>query len=62
MTNRAPAATTSRQFSRQTRTPQRGAALLLAMIIMALVATATAGMVWHQSRAIQIEAAERART
>ena len=41
---------------------QRGAALLLAMIIMALVATVTAGMVWHQSRAIQIEAAERART
>ena len=44
------------------RSPQRGAALLLAMIIMALVATVTAGMVWHQSRAIQIEAAERART
>jgi len=41
---------------------QRGAALLLAMIILALVATVTAGMVWHQSRAIQIEAAERART
>ncbi len=40
---------------------QRGAALLLAMIILALVATVTAGMVWHQSRAIQIEAAERAR-
>jgi general secretion pathway protein K len=32
------------------------------MIILALVATITAGMVWHQSRAIQIEAAERART
>ncbi len=46
----------------QPRKHQRGAALLLAMIIMALVATATAGMVWHQSRAIQIEAAERART
>ncbi len=45
-----------------TRPRQRGAALLLAMIIMALVATTTAGMVWHQSRAIQIEAAERART
>ena len=40
---------------------QRGAALLLAMIILALVTTVTAGMVWHQSRAIQIEAAERAR-
>ncbi len=45
-----------------TRALQSGAALLLAMIILALVATVTAGMVWHQSRAIQIEAAERART
>jgi len=40
---------------------QRGAALLLAMIIVVLVVTATAGMVWQQSRAISIEAAERAR-
>lgn len=41
---------------------QRGAALLLAMIIVALVATITAGMVWQQNRAVQVEAAERART
>jgi general secretion pathway protein K len=40
---------------------QRGAALLLAMIIMALVTTAVAGMVWQQTRAVQVEAAERAR-
>ncbi|MDP3223030.1 MAG: type II secretion system minor pseudopilin GspK [Rubrivivax sp.] len=40
---------------------QRGAALLLAMIIVALVATITAAMVWQQERAVAIEAAERAR-
>lgn len=40
---------------------QRGAALLLAMIIMALITTATAGMVWQQTRAVHVEAAERAR-
>ena len=40
--------------------PQRGAALLLAMVILTLVATLAAGMVWQQSRAVQVEAAERA--
>jgi general secretion pathway protein K len=40
---------------------QRGAALLLAMIILTLVSTLAAGMVWQQSRAVQLEAAERAR-
>ena len=40
---------------------QHGAALLLAMIILALVTTITAGMVWHQTRAVQVEGAERAR-
>ena len=40
---------------------QRGAALLLAMIVLTLVSTVAAGMVWQQSRAIQVEAAERAR-
>ena len=43
------------------RGDQRGAALLLAMIIVALVATAAAGMVWQQTRALGVEAAERAR-
>ncbi|WP_164962930.1 type II secretion system minor pseudopilin GspK [Rubrivivax sp. JA1026] len=38
---------------------QRGAALLLAMLILTLVATLAAGMAWQQTRAVQIEAAER---
>jgi general secretion pathway protein K len=46
---------------RMRQTVQRGAALLLAMMILALVTTLTAGMVWHQRRAVQVEAAERAR-
>jgi general secretion pathway protein K len=40
---------------------QRGAALLLAMLILTLVATLASGMVWQQWRAVQVEAAERAR-
>jgi len=43
------------------RSRQRGAALLTAMIIVALVATLAGSMVWQQWRAIQVEAAERAR-
>ncbi len=46
---------------RPVRTAQRGAALLLAMIILALVTTLAAGMVWQQTQAVQVEAAERAR-
>jgi general secretion pathway protein K len=38
---------------------QRGAALLLAMLVLTLVATLASAMVWQQSRAIQVEAAER---
>jgi general secretion pathway protein K len=41
---------------------QRGAALLAAMIIVTLVATFAASMVWQQWRAVQVETAERART
>ena len=44
------------------RRRQHGAALLTAMIIVALVATLAGSMVWQQWRAIQVEAAERART
>ena len=44
------------------RSRQTGAALLTAMIIVALVATLAGSMVWQQWRAIQVEAAERART
>jgi general secretion pathway protein K len=40
----------------------RGAALLIAMALLVLVSTLAAGMVWQQNRAIQVEAAERART
>ena len=41
---------------------QRGAALLTAMIIVTLVVTLAAAMVWQQWRAVQVEAAERARS
>ncbi|MET0333608.1 MAG: type II secretion system minor pseudopilin GspK [Rhizobacter sp.] len=41
---------------------QRGAALLLAMIIVTLVATLAVSMVWQQWRAVQVETAERARS
>ncbi len=46
------------------RAPKRreaGAALLLAMVIVSLIVTTAAGMVWLQTRAVQVEAAERAR-
>lgn len=48
--------------TRSLRSSQRGAALLLAMLILSLVTTLAAGMVWQQWRAVQVEAAERART
>lgn len=41
---------------------QRGAALLIAMLILTLVATVASAMVWQQHQAIEVEAAERART
>ena len=44
------------------RRSERGAALLTAMIIVALIATLAGSMVWQQWRAIQVEGAERART
>ncbi|MEY2876250.1 MAG: hypothetical protein RLZZ373_3621 [Pseudomonadota bacterium] len=44
------------------RPPQRGAALLTAMVIVTVVATLASGMVWQQWRALQVEAAERAQT
>lgn len=43
------------------RRRQRGAALLLAMIVLTLVATLAAAMVSQQDRAIRVEGAERAR-
>jgi len=50
----------TRRPARPLRT-QRGAALLTAMIIVTLVSTLAAGMVWQQWRAVQVEIAERAR-
>ena len=47
---------------RQALSAGSGAALLTAMIIVALVATLAGAMVWQQWRAVQVEAAERART
>ena len=40
---------------------ERGAAILLAMLILTLVATLATGMVWLQWRGIEVESAERAR-
>lgn len=44
-----------------TCTRQRGAALLLAMLTVALVATLSAGALWQQWRALAVESAERQR-
>jgi general secretion pathway protein K len=41
---------------------QRGAAMLVALLILTLVSTLAAGMVWQQWRTIHVESAERART
>lgn len=43
------------------RRPQRGTALLLAMVILTLIASLTAAMISQQQRAIAVESAERAR-
>jgi general secretion pathway protein K len=50
-----------RALHKNTHKRERGAALLLALLIMTLVATLAAGMVWLQWRGIEVEAAERAR-
>lgn len=47
--------TTSRSFN------QRGAALLMAMLTVALVATLAAASLWQQWRSVEVESAERAR-
>ena len=43
------------------RSRQRGAALLLAMVIVVLVAAVTSSMLWQQTRAVEVEAAQRGR-
>lgn len=45
----------------QRRAPQRGAALLVAMLTVSLVATWAAAALWQQWRAVEVESAERAR-
>ena len=45
-----------------TRRRETGAAILTAMVVVTIVATLAAGMVWQQWRAVQVEAGERART
>ena len=55
--SRAP--TSNRTARRRGRRPARGAALLTAMIIVTVIATLSAGMVWQQWQAVQVEAAER---
>ena len=45
----------------KSRHRQRGAALLVAMVVLTLVSTLAAGMIWQQSRAIGVESAERTR-
>ena len=47
---------------RRCRRAQAGAALLVAMILVTVVTTLAAGMVWQQWRAVEVEAAERARS
>lgn len=44
------------------RRRQRGAAILVAMVLLTVVATMSAGMVWQQWRGIQVEVAERSRS
>lgn len=56
------ATTPARCAPRAPRRAPRGAAILLAMVILTIVATIASGMVWQQNRAVQVEAAERART
>jgi general secretion pathway protein K len=46
----------------QTQAPQRGAALLSAMVVVALVATLASAALWQQWRQVEIETAERGRS
>ena len=49
-----------RRARQRKRRAEGGAALLLAMLVLTIVATLAAGMAWQQSRSVQVEAAERA--
>ena len=54
--------TITQRQGRVPKPPARGAALLVAMVLLTVVATLAAGMVWQQWRAVEVEIAERART
>ena len=45
----------------RTHRPARGAALLVAMVLLTVVATLASGMVWQQWKGVQVETSERAR-
>ena len=47
--------------SKRTLHTQRGAAILLAMLILVLITSLAAGSVWRQSQVLEVEAAERDR-
>ena len=49
------------QISYQNKSFQSGAALLMAMLIVALVSTLAAAAMWQQWRGVEVEAAERSR-
>ena len=51
-----------RRHRRAPTRPARGAAILIAMVLLTVVATLAAGMVWQQWRSVQVETAERARS
>lgn len=61
MKHRPPPSFAQRRGGAHAPAAQRGAALLTAMIIVTLVATLAASMIWQQWRAVQVETAERAR-
>ncbi|MEI7514103.1 MAG: type II secretion system minor pseudopilin GspK [Betaproteobacteria bacterium] len=50
-----------RRTAQRGKTAQQGAAILLAMLTVVLVATLASAALWHQWRAVEVEAAERAR-
>ena len=56
-----PAARFYSQVSYQNKSSQSGAALLMAMLIVALVSTLAAAAMWQQWRGVEVEAAERSR-
>ena len=56
-----PPMTSPNQRRRHRARPARGAALLVAMVLLTVVATLAAGMVWQQWKGVQVEAAERSR-